>query len=316
MRVFFPEVEEPSSLARLDGVAEIKTGVKDHYYTEEELAREMADVHVVVITSAHRLTRHVIESAPNLRAIVKYGSKPGADNIDYAAANERKIMVAYTPNANSDSVAEFTVALAFALAKNISNVMPRIKSHAWRDESCLGMELAKKTVGIVGLGVIGFKVAQKLSCLGMKILARDPYVSSEKANQVNAKLVDLTSLLRESDIVTMHAQVTNETRRMIGSTELSLMKPTAYLINTARGALVDEKALFEALRDRKIAGAGIDAFDTEPPSPDNPLLSLDNVILTPHVASWTGDALRNEAYMAVEEVRRIVTGDKPINLAN
>jgi D-3-phosphoglycerate dehydrogenase len=276
----------------------------------------MVGVGVIVITSQHRITRRVIENAPNLRGIVKYGSKPGSDNVDLAAANERKIMVAYTPGANSDSVAEFAVTLAFALAKNLPNVMWRLKNHAWRDESCLGIELAKKTVGIVGLGVIGSKVAQKISGLDTAILARDPYVPIEKAKQLHAKLVDLETLLRESDIVTLHAQLTSETKHMIGSKELALMKPSAFLINTARGALVNEQSLFEALRDRRISGAAIDAFETEPPPSNNPLLSLDNVILTPHIASWTSDALRKEAYMAVEEVRRIVTGSKPINLVN
>ena len=316
MRVFFPEVEEPSSLALLEGIAEVKTGSKDQFYSQEELAKEMRDVNVVVITSQHRITRSIMENAPNLRAIIKYGSKPGSDNVDMTAANERKILVTYTPGANSDSVAEFTVALAFALAKNLPNAMWRLKKHAWRDDSCLGIELTQKTVGIVGLGVIGSKVAQKLSCLGMAILARDPYVSKEKTTLVHAKMVDLDNLLRESDIVTLHAQLNDETKYMIGKNELGLMKRTAFLVNTARGALVDEKALFEALRDGKIAGAAIDAFETEPPLSDNPLLALDNVILTPHIASWTSDALRKEAYMAVEEVRRIVTGAKPLYLAN
>lgn len=316
MKVFIPEVEEPSSLERLRGLAEIKTGAKSQSYSEEDLAREMADVDVVIITSQHRITSRVIERASKLRGIVKYGSKPGSDNVDITAANERRIPVAYTEGANSDSVAEFTVMLALGLAKRITNVISYATEHRWRNESCLGIELTDKTVGIVGLGVIGSKVARKLSGLDMRVIARDPYVSNEKANRVQAKLVDLNTLLHESDIVTLHAKVTPETTHMIGKNELALMKRTAYLINTARGALTDEKALYAALRDGKIAGAALDVFEREPPSPDDPLLTLDNVILTPHVASWTADALRKEAFMAVDEVLRILAGSRPMNLAN
>jgi len=315
-KVFIPEVEEPNSLALLQGIAEVKTGAEGQFFSEDDLAREISDVDVVVITSQHRITRNVIERAVKLRAIVKYGARPGSDNVDLAAANTRGILVAYTPGANSDSVAEFTVALILALAKRLPDIIWRVGRHAWRDASCLGLELTGKTAGIVGLGNIGFKVAQKVSNLEMRVLASDPYVSAEKAHLARATLIALDELLGESDVVSLHAQLTQETRLMIGKRELGLMKHTAYLVNTARGGLVDEKALFEALRDRRIAGAALDVFETEPPSPDNPLLTLDNVILTPHIASWTADALRKEAFMAVEEVKRILTGSRPLNLAN
>jgi len=314
--VFIPEVEEPESLQLLQGIAEIKAGTEGRTYSEEDLVKELSDVDVVIITSQHRITRSVIERAPKLRAIVKYGSKPGSDNVDMAAAKERGILVAYTPGANSDSVAEFTLTLALALTKMLPDVMWHIRRGTWRNASCLGVELANKTLGIIGLGVIGCKVAEKVSGLRMRVLARDPYASKEKADLVQATLVDLDTLLRESDVVTLHAQLTHETRHMIGKRELSSMKPTAFIINTARGALMDEKALFEALRDRKIAGAALDVFEMEPPSLENPLLTLDNVTLTPHIASWTVDALRKEAFMAVDEVRRIATGGRPLNLAN
>lgn len=316
MKVFIPEVEEPESLKRLDGLAEIKTGVVGQAYTEDDLAREMFDVEAVVIASQHHITRNVIERSPKLRGIVKYGSKPGSDNVDMAAANERKILVAYTEGANSDSVAEFAIMLAFALTKRLPNAMTLMKNYAWRDASCLGVELAEKTFGILGLGVIGCKVAHKLSGFNARVIATDPYVSKQKADLVNVRLVGLEDLLRESDVLSLHAKVTDETRHMIGKKELGLMKRTAYLINTARGALTDERALYEALRDGKIAGAALDAFETEPPLRDNPLLTLNNVILTPHIASWTSDALQKEANMAMEEVRSILLGIRPAHLAN
>jgi D-3-phosphoglycerate dehydrogenase / 2-oxoglutarate reductase len=316
MKVFIPEVEEPESLLKLQGLAEVKIGAKGKTYSEEDLAKEMADADAVIITSQFRLTKNIIDRARNLKGIVKYGSKPGSDNVDFAAANARRIPIAYTEGANSDSVAEFAALLALALAKKMPNVIFDVKNQLWRKKASLSLELLGKTIGIVGLGMIGCKVAQKLSGFGVRIVAVDPYVSREKAAAVGASLIDLDTLLRESDIVTLHAKITNETTHMIGERELALMKPTAYLINTARGALVDEKALYEALRDGRIAGAGLDVFEKEPPPPDNPLLGLGNVVLTPHISSWTEDALKKEADIAMEEVKRILTGKRPINLAN
>lgn len=316
MKVFFPEVEEPETLELLKGIVELKVGEEGRSYSEEDFAKEVADVDIVVITSQHRITRKIIDKALKLRAIVKYGSKPGSDNVDMAAANERRIMVVFTEGANSDSVAEFTVALTLALAKKLYTAIPLVRRHEWRDLSCFGVELAKKTAGIVGLGVIGSKVAKRFSGLEMTVIASDPYVSTEKAGLVHAKLVALDTLLRDSDVVSLHAVLTDETRYLIRKDELAMMKRTAFLINTARGALVDEKALYEALRDYRIAGAALDAFEIEPPLTTNPLLTLENVILTPHIASWTSDALRKEAIMAIDEVKRIVTGNRPLHLVN
>jgi D-3-phosphoglycerate dehydrogenase len=203
----------------------------------------------------------------------------------------------------------------FALAKKLHVSMPLVKRNEWRTASCLGLELLEKTAGVIGLGVIGGKVATKLSCLGMHVLAMDPYVSADYAQRVHAEVTDLKTLLTESDVVSMHAQVTDESKHMIGRDEFALMKPNAYFVNTARGVLVDERALYEAVRDGKIAGAAMDVFETEPPT-GSPFLSLENVILTPHIASWTADALRKEASIAVEEVRRILLGIRPINLVN
>jgi D-3-phosphoglycerate dehydrogenase len=314
-KVFVPEPEEPDTLDALRDIAEVVIGQSGRHYNKEDFAREMTDTSVVIITSQYQITRAVIDRAPELRGVVKYGSRPGVDNVDIDAANERRIKVSYTQGANSDSVAEFTIALIFSLAKKLHKVTTLIKKNEWRNDSCLGIELLGKTVGIVGLGVIGCKVATKLSCLGMRVLATDPYVSAETADRVHAKLTDLKTLLAQSDVVSIHAQVTNNNEHMIGRSELALMKPTAYLINTARGILVDENALYEVLRDGKIAGAAMDVFETEPPVGTS-FLSLDNVILTPHVSSWTVEALRKEATVAVDEARRILLGIRPVNLAN
>ncbi len=206
--------------------------------------------------------------------------------------------------------------LMLALIKKIPSIISDVKDQRWRQRAELGLELLGKTVGIFGLGTIGMKVAQKLCGFGVKMIATDPYILPEKSTNLGIKLVNFDTLLSESDIVTLHANVTNETRHIIGTRELSMMKRTAYLVNTARGELVDEKALYEALRTGKLAGAGLDVYEKEPPSVDNPLLGLSNVILTPHVASWTTEALEKEANTAMDEVVRIITGKRPINLAN
>ena len=315
LKVFVPEAEEPETLGVLREIAEVEIGDAGRNYGNDELIQEMKDTNVVIITSQYKITKEIIDNAPKLQGIVKYGSKPGLDNVDIRAANERKIRVSYTRGANSDSVAEFTVALTLALAKKFHIVMGLVKKNEWRDASCFGLELLGKTVGIIGLGVVGSKVAAKLNCLGMRVLATDPYVSHEKAETVHAQLTDLKTLLTQSDVVSVHAQVTDENKHMIGRSELALMKPTAYFVNTARGVLVDEKALYEALRDGKIGGAAMDVFETEPPT-DSQFLSLDNVILTPHIASWTADALKKEASIAVEEARRILLGIASMNLVN
>jgi len=315
LKVFVPEVEEPETLNALHDIAKVEIGEPGRFYGKDEFAREMTDTNVVIITSQYKITKDVIDNAPKLQGIVKYGSRPGLDNVDIHVANERRIQISYTRGANSDSVAEFTVALTFALAKKFHSVTGLIKKNEWRNTGCLGLELLEKTVGIIGLGVVGSKVASKLSCLGMRVLAMDPYVSPETARSVHAELTDLKTLLTQSDVVSVHAQVTDENKHMIGRSELALMKPTAYFVNTARGVLVDEEALYEALRDGKIAGAAMDVFETEPPA-GSPFLSLENVILTPHIASWTADALRKEATAAVEETRRILLGIRPINLVN
>ena len=315
LKVFVPEPEEPDTLQVLREIAEVKIGEIGRVCSKEDFAREMTDTSVVIITSQYQITKDVIDAAPKLRGIVKYGSRPGSDNVDIHVANERKIQVSYTRGANSDSVAEFTVALIFAVAKKLNNAMALLRKNEWRNASCFGLELLEKTVGIVGLGSVGSKVATKLNCLGMRVLAADPYVSSDKAESVRAKLTNLETLLSESDVVSIHAQVSDENKHMIGREELALMKRSAYFVNTARGVLVDERALYEALRDGKIAGAAMDVFETEPPI-GSPFLSLDNVILTPHIASWTADALRKEATVAVEEARRILLGIRPMNLVN
>jgi len=315
-KVFIPEPEWEESHKFLDKIAEVKTGEPGVIYTENRLIREVKNVDALIITSQHHVSQKVIEAANRLKVIVKYGSKPGIDNVDLQAATEKGIVVCYTPKANSDSVAEHTIALILALLKRLYATSFQLRKGKWREKSLLGYELLGKTVGIIGLGSVGCKVAEKIRGFGVKLLAYDPYVSKERAKQVGAKLLDLKILLKESDIITIHAALTEKTAHLIGDEELKLIKKSAFIINTARGAIIDEQALIKALRDGRIAGAALDVFEEEPPKPDNPLLNMDNVLVTPHFASCTYEAYQREAFMAVEEVLKVLQGKKPEFVAN
>ena len=315
-KVFIPEPEWEESHKILEEIAEVKVGTPNMVYTEEKLIREIKDVDALIITSQQHVTRKVIQAANKLKVIVKYGSKPGIDNVDLDAATEKGIFVCYTPHANSDSVAEHTIALILALMKKLYVSCSQLKQGKWRSKDLLGYELLGKTVGIIGLGNIGRKVAEKISGFKVKLFAYDPYVDKKIAQQINVELVDLETLLKESDVVTIHTALTRETKHMIGENELKLMKKTAFIINTARGAIIDEKALIKALKEGWIAGAALDVFEEEPPNPDNPLLKMDNVLVTPHFASCTFEAYQREAIMAAEEVLRVLKGEPPKFIAN
>lgn len=310
-KVFIPEPEWEESHKALEEIAEVKVGKLGVEYTEDRLIREMENVDALIITSQHRVTKKVMEAANRLKLIVKYGSKPGIDNVDYEAATEKGIVVCYTLGANSDSVAEHTIALILALLKRLRATSSQLRQGKWRDRSLLGYELLGKTVGIIGLGTIGCKVAEKIRGFRVEILAYDPYVSREYGKQVDARLVDLKTLLEESDIITIHAPLTEETVHLIGEKELKLIKKSAFVVNTARGEIIDEKALIKALREKWIAGAALDVFEEEPPKPFNPLLRMHNVIVTPHFASCTYEAYRREAIMAIDAVLRALQGKKP-----
>ena len=321
-KVFIPEPEWPESHKLFNGIAQVITGKTGVHYGEEELIKALKDCNAIIITSQHKVSRKVIMESPKLKVIGKYGSKPGPDNVDLEAATERGIPVVYSPEANSDSVAEFTITLILCLLKRICSLDNALRSGVWRDKLLVDRgnftrELKGKVVGIIGLGAVGRRVARILQSFGVKLLGYDPYVKSESLTGINITLTNnLKHLLMESDIVTIHASLTKETYHMIGEEELKLMKPTTHLINTARGAIVDEEALIKALREEWIAGAALDVFEREPPNRDSPLLKLSNVILTPHFASCTYEAYERETVTVHRDVIRVLSGYKPENIAN
>ena len=275
----------------------------------------------VIISEYFKITSQVMDASPNLKGIVVWGV--GYDHIDLEAASERGIYVANTRGSNAESVAEHVFGLILCLSRKIHRLDDFVRAGKWttREESGIPPELVAqdlygKTIGIIGLGAIGSRVARIAQGFNMRVLAYDPYISPETAKERGAELVSLEKLLKESDFVTLHVTLTKETRGMISTKELNLMKPTAYLINASRGPVVDEDALIKALEEKKIAGAGLDVFTEEPISLDNPLLKFDNVMVTPHCAGNSKEALEATALMVSEEVIRILNDQVPENLVN
>lgn len=253
----------------------------------------------VIVRSGTRLTASLLEAAPRLRAVVRAGV--GVDNIDVAAATRRGIVVMNTPSGNTVSTAEHTLALLLALARHIPAADASVKQGRWERSKWVGTQLAGKTLGIVGLGRIGREVARRAAAFDMKIIGFDPFLTAERAAQMGVEAMPtLDTLLERCDILTLHVPLTDETRHMIGPRHLARMKPGAWLINCARGGLVDEKALGEALASGHIGRAALDVFEVEPPPPDHPLLRVPNLLCTPHLGASTVEAQRCVAMEAAQ----------------
>ncbi|MBW2123431.1 MAG: 2-hydroxyacid dehydrogenase, partial [Deltaproteobacteria bacterium] len=282
------------------------------------------------------IVREVIE-ATSLRIIACTRGGPQA-NIDIPDATARGIPVLYAPGRNAVAVAELVFSLMIGVARHVAQAHHLLKTGhylapagtseggernvVWGVEEgspymvFKGPELCGRTLGIIGLGEVGERVAARARAFEMKIIVYDPYIPEEKILQAGARPVDLETLLKESDFVTVHCKVTPETRDLIGEKEIALMKPSAYLINTARGAIVDEKALAVALREGRIAGAGLDVFKQEPLPSDSPLLTLDNVVLTPHIGGASWDVERHQTEIVVGDLARLLSGERPRCCAN
>jgi len=254
---------------------------------EEALAAAVTDVEALVIRSGAKVTAKVIQAGSKLKVIGRAGV--GVDNVDLEAATERGIVVMNTPDGNTVAAAEHTFGLLLALARNIPTAYHSLKSGKWERSSFVGTELDGKTLGIVGLGRIGMNVARYAYAFRMLVIAYDPFIAQERAEEADIELVGQEELFSQADFVTLHTPVTEKTRGMVDAKMLSLMKPTARLINCARGALVDEDALEQALKEGKIAGAALDVFSSEPP--DRPgLIGSDRVVVTPHLGASTKEA--------------------------
>ena len=264
-----------------------------------------------VLTRIYELPSDLLETGKNLKIVSKHGV--GYDNIPVAWCKAHHIAVTVTPGANSQSVAEHTITLMLALAKNLMTVTRAYKKIGFAAKnSAPGMEILGKTLGIIGVGHIGTRVAKMALGLGMKVIAYDPYVTEVPTGAVLTN--NKEEVIQKADVLTLHPVLNEETRNIIGKKELSLMKPTAFLINCGRGPLVDEPALIEALQQKKIAGAGLDVTWSEPCSPDSPLFQMENVILTPHYAPTTRESARNVSLAAAQNILDVLAGKKPEGL--
>ena len=285
-------------------------------YTEAELIEASRDADVI-LASLETISRPIMEAAPPLRLVVV--PFIGTDKIEVPAATELGILVANSPTPqNFIGVAEATIGLMLLLLKRVKHNEARLRHGEWGRREDRGFLLWGSSVGLVGLGRVGAHVARRLAPWEVRLLAYDPYVPAEEARALNVMLVDLPTLLAESDIVSLHAVLTPESRRMLGEKELRAMKPSAVLINTARGELLDEEALARALEERWIAGAALDTFEEEPLPPRSPLRSLDpeRLILTPHNVSHSEAGRQANLRLAIETILKACKGEPPEHVVN
>jgi D-3-phosphoglycerate dehydrogenase len=278
--------------------------------------KEIQGVEGVVVRTAP-FTREIIEAAKALKVIGRHGV--GVDNIDVKAATEKGIFVVNTPDANATSVVEHTLTVIGALAKHVVVRDKATRIGDWEiRNNYKAIDLDGKTLGLVGLGKIGSLVAKRAAvAYNMKVIAFDPYITPEKAREMGVTIVAaIDDVFKQADVVSLHTPLTPETRGFVNAARLRLMKPSAFLVNFSRGEVVDEKSLYEALKKGVIAGAALDVYDPEPPLKDNPLYSLENVILSPHSAALTQECVIRMATGAAEGVVDVLTGKRPKFVVN
>ncbi|MHA1266309.1 MAG: NAD(P)-dependent oxidoreductase [Candidatus Helarchaeota archaeon] len=284
----------------------------------DDLAAYLNDNDIeIFICEADVLSKYVLEKVNSLKIIIC--AKGTEFFVDLEEATKKGIIVAFTPGRNANSVAEFTIGLILAITRNIVRNHNLVQMKKWPVLSAFterGIELNRRTVGIIGLGAVGYRVGTILKAFGMKILVFDPYIKTERLKTLDAQQVDLDTLMKESDIVTVHALLTDETKGMLSKEKLALMKPSAYFINTSRGKIVDEEALIDLLEAGKIRGAALDVYQREPIKRKSRLIGLDNVVTTSHIGGSSADVPYYSSKMAYEEVLRYLDGKPPNNCLN
>ena len=284
--------------------------------TEDEIIEAAKDADAI-LTSAARITRRVMETLPKCKVIVRYGI--GFDTIDIDAATDNNILVVNIPDFCFEEVSNHAITLLLACAKKLILLNNGIKQGRWDEVRGAPAPMGSiygQTLGVIGCGNLGRMTARKAQCFGLKVLGYDPYVDKSLAKEYGITLVGLPELLKESDFVSVHTLLNKETRHLIGEKEFKQMKPTAYFINTSRGPVVDEAALIKALQEKWIAGAGLDVFEKEPVDADNPLIRMDNVVVTPHLAGYSDVSLKRLRTSVGQEAARVLSGRWPKNVVN
>lgn len=301
--------EEGVEILRAEAEVDVSPPLK-----EEELAARIGEYEGLLVRSATRVTARCLARADRLKVIGRAGV--GVDNIDLEAATRKGIVVLNAPGGNAVAVAEHTLALLLALARNLPQAHQHVKSGKWERSKFLGSELRGKTLGLFGLGRIGSEVARRALALGMTVLAYDPAVAPERAAVLGVTPAEPAEILATADYVSLHLPLTPETHGFIGERELDLMKPGVRLINCARGGVIDELALARAVREGRVAGAALDVFAQEPPPPDHPLLALENVIVTPHLGASTAEAQVNVAVETARAMLAVLQGQLVASAVN
>ena len=297
-----PIAEDGLAIFRDAGLdVEVKTGMKP-----EELKKTVNGFDALVVRSETKITQEVLDATSHLQVVGRAGV--GVDNIDVAAATEKGVVVVNAPTGNTSSAAEHAIALMLALARRIPEANASLKSGKWERSKFLGLEVRDKTLGIIGLGQVGSEVARRARGLEMNVLAYDPFVPEDRARNLGVDLATMDELLAKSDFVTVHTTLSEGTRSLIGADEMAKMKPTARIINTARGGIVNEEALAEAIEAGKIAGAAIDVFETEPVT-EHPLFGLDSVVVTPHLGASTAEAQERVAMDVAHQIVAVLNGE-------
>jgi D-3-phosphoglycerate dehydrogenase len=299
--VLVPDAVHPSALDVLTAAGDRLTITAPGQMSRAELLAAVPDADALIIRSASKIDAEVLAAAPRLRIIARAGV--GVDNVDIPEATRRGIVVVNTPDGNTVSTAEHTFGLMLALARHIPQAHQSLREGKWDRKTYSGVELRSKTLGIVGFGRIGRAVAKRALAFEMHVIAYDPYITADLAADLGVELVSLAELFARSDFITLHTLLTDETREMINKDTLAQMKRGVRIIDAARGALINEADLAEAIKSGQVAGAALDVFAEEPPKPDNPLIGLPGVVHTPHLAASTEDA---QIVVAVDAAKLVV----------
>ena len=313
-KILFVDEKPAMSKIAMDKLTAFSYVVLPDGVDEQVILDEISDAKYLVTGACHITAKH-IKAAPKLKCILIPGA--GTDHVDVQYANQHGIYVVNAPGANAVAVAEHAIALMLAIGRSIPQTYVKVRAGEWVDDgirACVeGAELTGNILGLIGLSNIGTRVAKYSQGFNMQVLCYTRRPSTEREKEAGVKLVPLNELMQKADFVVVCAALTPETKGLIGKEEIALMKGEAYLINVARAQIVDYDALYEALRKKRIAGAGIDVLEKEPPGPKHPFFDLDNVVVTPHLGSRTKGAIDRVSLMIADEILRVEAGEEPIH---
>jgi len=309
MKILVTDGIEKEALAKLQSAHQVDS----IEMSPDDLLKNVEKYDALIVRGRTKVTAQVIEKGTKLKVVGRAGV--GVDNVDVAAASKRKIAVVNAPTGSTVSVAELALGHMISLARKLPTADKSIKDGKWEKKAFMGTELSGKTLGLLGSGRIGTEVAKRAQAFGMRAIAYDPYLPPSVAKDNNIALVDKDTLFKTADFLSIHTALTPETKGMVGAKEFSMMKKNAFLINCARGEVVQEKALADALKTGTIAGAGLDVFEKEPPA-GSPLLGIPSIYMTPHIGASTHEAQYRAGMIIVEQVDKALKGSKPEYIVN